>query len=413
MKKKIKLLNLVVLSIYASDLHKLTINTTAVLIKEPLKYVELANTADIYLAALCLVIVLYSMVTNKRILNKIVTIPMWSQIVLVGLFSISLITNGTSLSLHKYYQFIGGNLVLFLGALFLFEDIDDIKIFFRVWLLSSLIISIISIYLYSIGATYHSARAAVIPGLDFRAGYVSAISIIYLIINKESFKDRLSAPKNNLIYISFLITLLFSVITSGSKASFGLLFMILIVYFLLYLNNDLDKYIYIFLGLSIVAIILYFIAKADAGKYGTNILEVDQYITSLTSRVDILKRYWKNGLSSLFTGLGISASYGSGEFQRTHSMITAFFVQIGLFGVFSYLVFIGSVIITGLNTVIQKYLLDDDRQLSIALLVIFVFSLFFSEIASDIPGNRFMWMFAGLIVSMRDFLKELQLNHTD
>lgn len=115
------------------------------------------------------------------------------------------------------------------------------------------------------------------------------------------------------------------------------------------------KKIHVLSSLSILVIIFFFVAiviksiialemsGGEAGYLGDT-LKIYSYQHSGDSRIALFKDYIELGMESPLVGHGISAAYSL--YERTHSVMTALFVQVGMIGLLAYLLFLIAVIIS-------------------------------------------------------------------
>ena len=344
------------LAIYGADMHKLLLTVGAFLLGKPLGLVEYGRLADISFAALTVGLVLAVFVSSNFNIRALLNGPFALMFFLVIVMTVSLIQSSDELSMEQYYRFLGGNFVLFICALLCCKSLNDVRQIFNIWVLNSIILAVISIYLFKIGITWSSGRSSLFPGTGIRTGYFCALSIIYLV------SDILCRKKRDSLYfrLGLIGVLLAGVLLSGSKAALLLLMGSVAALFILKLL--ITKKIHVLPSLSIFVSLFFFVTiviksiiglETSGGEVGylDDILKIDSYLQAGEDRTVLLKDYVGFGAINPLIGHGISAAYSLDK--RTHSVATALFVQVGLIGLLGYLFFLFSVIFNGLKVMIM------------------------------------------------------------
>ncbi len=410
-KSRIRLCAIICLAIYGADMHKLLLTVFAFLAGKPLALMDYGRLADVSLAILTASLALAVFLFTNFKLRSLINVPLALMFFLGILMTLSLLQSSDEISMEHYYRFLGGNLLLFIGALLCCKSIADVRLIFNIWVFNSIILAVISIYLFQIGLTWSSGRSTLFPGTGIRTGYFCALSIIYLV------SDIFFRTKRERMYYRFgLISILFAgVLLSGSKASMLLLLASLAALFILKLS--MTKKIHVLSSLSIFAIIFLSVAviiksivglEMSGGEVGYlgDTLKFDSYLHAGHERIVLSKDYIRLGMKSSLIGHGISAAYSLD--LRTHSVTTALFIQVGLIGLLAYLFFLLAVIFRGLKVMtklVRMRYRNYDIPLFVAAFVGVIFLALKAEVTGDVPANRELWMFAGVFMALSNIVR--------
>lgn len=210
-------------------MHKLLLTVITFLAGKPLGLVEYGRLADISFAALTVGLALAVFVSTNFNIRPLMNVPLALMFFLGILMTVSLMQSSDELSMENYYRFLGGNLVLFISALLCCKSLNDVRLILNIWVLNSIILAVISIYLLQIGVTWSSGRRLLFPGTGIRTGYFCVLAIIYLV------SDIVFRTRRDSLYFRFGIIsiLLAGVLLSGSKASLLLLMVSIAALFIL------------------------------------------------------------------------------------------------------------------------------------------------------------------------------------
>jgi len=301
------------------------------------------------------------------------------------------------ISLENYARFVAGNLLIFFAAIAICRTPPEIRRVWVVWIFTSVCLSIISICLFGAGINWSSARSAVIPGINIRSGYFSAISIIYLFAYLS-----LRLNLKNFFILLVIIILGLGVLTSGSKGSIIIASLGIGIYLFIVVVSELrvpKQVIFITLLITLIIVFAIHVRRFESAGAIGDIISPQRYLKSVQGRIEITKGYLNLASASPIFGNGISASYSLE--RRTHSILTALFVQIGVVGLLVYIVFLISLLLEGLRLVDPRNRAYKSlKKLSTITFVAVILLIIKSEITSDIPGNRELWLFAGMLLSI-------------
>lgn len=395
------------IGIYGADLHKLSINTGAVLFSSPLAWKDIASGLDIVLACLVILFSATGILASKH-LPRGASIPVLSQFMLVGLMSIGLWRHFDEISLLHYKRFIGGNLSLFLGAVFVCTRTWKIRLIWNVWLATALLQAFIAIWYWREGYLWTSIRATLIPGTGIRMGYQCAIAFIYTLLANGN-KDLKS--------IAMCCLFAFGVLMSGSKMALLLTVGIgssMFLFEMLKTRQIALSRILIF-TVSAVAIvqILFVIAWSEKEGFHKYVLDLEQYVSSVENREELNDEFYELALKHPIMGSGISAGYyeiSGDKMQTTHSAVQATFLQLGIPGLVSYLVLVLFLGLSGFSAIRRTQRSFDSRfYISMATYAAFIMMVLKAEVTSDLPGNRELWMFSGLLIHCLNRLQNATL----
>jgi O-antigen ligase len=394
--KAIVYMGSIILGIYASDLHKLLLNVCLFFQGNNAFSDEHGRILDAAVALFCAFNALL-VVFLKPGIGRFINAAVFSQLIILTLLSFSLWNSYDMISLEHYARFVAGNLLIFFAAIAICRTPHEIRRVWVIWIFTSVCLSIISICLFGAGINWSSARSAAIPGVNVRPGYFSAISIVYLFANL-SIKPNLK----NFFILLVMIILGLGILTSGSKGSLILASLGIGIYLLVVFFSELrvPKHV-IFITLLITLVIVFAIHLKrfeSAGAVGATI-DPQRYHKSIQGRIEIAKHYLNLALASPIFGNGISASYSLEK--RTHSVLLALFVQIGVVGLLAHIVFLISLLLKGLRLVGHRNRVSRNlKKLSIIIFIALILLIIKSEITSDVPGNRELWLFAGMLLSI-------------
>jgi O-antigen ligase len=386
----------IILGIYASDLHKLLFNICLFFQGNSALTDEYGRILDAAVALFCAFNALL-VVFLKPGIGRFINAAVFSQLIILTLLSFSLWNSYDMISLENYARFVAGNLLIFFAAIAICRTPPEIRRVWVVWIFTSVCLSIISICLFGAGINWSSARSAVIAGVTVRPGYFGAISITYLFANLS-----LRPNLKNFSILLVIIILGLGVLTSGSKGSLILASLGIGIYLFIVVVSELrvpKQVIFITLLISLIIVFAIHVRRFEsAGAIGDTI-NPQRYLKSVQGRIEITKRYLNLALASPIFGNGISASYSLE--RRTHSVLLALFVQIGVVGLLAYIVFLISLLLKGLRLVGHRNRASKNlKKLFITTFIAVILLIIKSEITSDVPGNRELWLFAGMLLSI-------------
>lgn len=396
------MLGVITLGVLATDLHKLILNTILFFLGKTTLLGLDGRTLDIVLVLLLFVLIVAVILSKPKEINKLDNISVLTQVLIVILLTFSLLAFHDAVSLLNYGRFLLGNFLLFISTIILCKNINDVNKLMKIFVLSSILLSIISTYMFFYGINWSSGRSNIISGVVIRSGYFSALSFIY-VLSFLSIKVSL----RNFGLLLVLLLLIFGVLTSGIKAPLILLLigiaMFQIIPIILFSKIRLQIILLIPITIIIGGFIVYVTEVENAG-FVKGIINFDSYFLSVSRRMDLIEGYLQIGLSKIIFGNGIGASYSLEN--RTHSITSAFFVQIGVVGLFFYISWLINLIYIGLRIVRKSYGFPNAQVIKHFSTVIFVMVIVLiikGELTGDIPNNRELWFFAGLLISFRKF----------
>lgn len=386
----------IVLGIYGADLHKLAINTASVVLASPLAWRDLAAMADVVFAGATLMIAIGACLSTRRLARGAV-IPLVSQLALIGLMTAALWMHFDEISLLNYKRFLAGNIALFLSAILVCDRTWKVRLVWSIWLATALLQSFIAIWYWREGYLWTSIRSTLIPATGIRMGYQCAIAFVYCM-----FASVNKSWKSTAMCCLFA----FGVMMSGSKMALLLTVFATVGMFLFEMvkTQRVTAGRIVLVGISALAIvqILFLIATSEKEGFHKNILDYEQYISSVESRENLGDEFFELAWEHPIVGSGISAGYyemNGDKMQTTHSAVQATFLQLGVLGLSAYLMLVLYLGLGGLITILRTRREFDSRfYLALASYAGFVMLVLKAEVTSDLPGNRELWMFSGLLV---------------
>ncbi|MBM4288706.1 MAG: hypothetical protein FJ135_11305 [Deltaproteobacteria bacterium] len=390
--------------VFAPDIHKLFLSVIAFLMGKSVGLIELyGRLGDIIVASVILSLLLIVVIFNFRSIRSLMNIPSLLMVVLGLLMTISLIEYSDELSRENYVRFMGGNLLLFFAALFFCRTPETIKRVWNVWIMASIILALISIYVFMQGITWSSGRSMLFPGTGIRSGYFCALSVVYLMAG------LLFDSKSDYLFWKLGITglCMVGILLSGAKAAFllatGFLILLYGANFVLIKKR---KKIAIILSVFtvIIASAIFFKSIMQMQEEGittgylAHTFDSDSYGSATSYRMGIHETYLNIGMKDIFFGSGISAIY---TYEcRTHSLLMAFFVQLGLIGVTIYLLFLAGVLLNGLSLVRKMISRGHLNGLVVSCFLSVIFLAMKGEVTGDVAGNRELWLFSGMLLGL-------------
>lgn len=388
----------IILAIYASDFHKLLLNICSFFGGNIAFANEYGRMLDAILALLCAFNALLVALLKPDI-GRFTNVAVLAQFVIFALLSFSLLNSHDMISLENYARFAAGNLLIFFAAIAICRTPLEIRRVWVIWIFTSVCLSIISICLFGAGINWSSARSAVIPAGNIRTGYFSSISLVYIFANLST---RFNSK--NLFLLFLIIVLMGGILTSGSKASIIIAALGIGIYLFIPVLSALKvpKQV-IFIAPVIIFLIIFagHVNRFESAGFIKDNIKPQSYFKGGQNRIELMQSYLKLGSDSPIFGNGISASYSLEE--RTHSVLMSVFVQIGVLGLLAYIVFLISVVLKGLRVVNRRncaYVYKRFKKLSTVTFIAVILLILKSEITSDIPGNRELWLFAGMLLSI-------------
>jgi O-antigen ligase len=412
--KTILFLASVVLGFYGPDMHKLFLTVVAFLSGTPLAFEDYGRLADIIVGSIILGLFLAVVLLNKRSIRYLLNVPTGLMVVLALLMTISLMQSSDEISMENYLRFMGGNLLVFFGALVFCRTPEAIKRIWDIWVITGIILALISIYLFRAGIVWNAERSLLFPGTAIRGGYFCGLSVIYLTAGLI-FEDK---HKHLFLRLGVIALCLAGVLLSGSKFSFLLVIGFLMIAYgaklVLTKKVNLVPIVLSFITVMSVSVIIFdSLIGMESQGLGTGkvgeIHNADIYNRAAVERLDLDKDYLELGMKNLFFGNGIAAAYALKE--RTHSVLVALFVQVGLSGVAIYLLFLFIIVSKGFNIMKQMGSRDMQAGLFVSSFLAVIFLALKAEVTGDIPANRELWLFCGMLLALESAvtpLKDLQ-----
>jgi hypothetical protein len=385
---------ILVLGVYGSDLHKVLVNVLPLIAGNPRAWDSYVQLVDYVIAgAACATLALAILFGRARWKRWFDSIPVLSQLALVGLMFGGLLQTPDRFSLLMFAQFIGGNILLLLMPVALCRNEKQVRRIWHIWLAMALILAAVSVWLLGKGAVWVSARNRWVGLANIRTGRVCAIAFVYLLV--AGFSPELGFWGRSWRQLA-LIILAIAVFTAGSKAAvMGLLF-VLVLYLLLFTRHR-STWLSVLGGGFLGLWVLLFLAW---DPFDLNALaQFGGYAKSVESRIPQIFYYFEKGLESPLWGSGIKSSYGGSSMIRTHNVFLELFVQVGLLGPLLFLLFVIATLTQGWQALRRTR--DRQRQRLInATLLACILTAFMSQITGDIVDNRDLWFFSGLVLAL-------------
>jgi hypothetical protein len=384
----------IILGIYGADLHKVLVNVLPLISGNPRAWDSYVQLVDYIIAgAACATLALAILFGRARWKRWFVSIPVLSQLALVGLRFGGLLQTPDRFSLLMFAQFIGGNFLLLLMPVALCTNEKQVRRIWHIWLAMALILAAVSVWLLGKGAVWLGTRNRWVGLSNIRTGRVCAIAFVYLVV--AGFRPELGFWGRKWRQLA-LIVLAVAVLTAGSKAAVMGLLIVLVIYLLLFAGRRSTWASALgagFLGLWILLFLAWDPFDLDA------LTRLGQWAGSVESRILMALYYFERGLDSPFLGSGIKSSYGGPSMIRAHNVSLELFVQVGLLGPLLFLLFVTTTLIQGWQALRMTH--DRQRQrLITATLLACILAAFMSQITGDIIGNRDLWFFSGLVLAL-------------
>lgn len=379
--------------VFAADLHKLGVNTASMLMGNPLGWESVARSLDFGLATFLLILCAVNAVRLASA-PRIALVPLGFQILLTVCLTITLARHSDEVSYYHYQRFIGGNFTLFAAALLLCRGERRIRLAWRVWMVAAIVMSLLGIWYWLSGIGWASGRAKLVPGTGIRMGYQCGVALIYLLFSEDRFLSLVRFP--------LAVLLLFAVFTSGSKMAVLLAASVVLLFAVRNLTSTrqtgLGQFLLLILvgasGLAITVILL----RGDDFSYYQDTFNLASYRGSYAARAEIGAGYVRYALENPWGGRGISAAYDQIGGFRTHSVSQALLVQTGVPGALLYVLFAVWITLNGLRMLLSRRPLSLGRDLLLATYISTLFLFARAEVTGDVPGNRELWLFSGLLL---------------
>jgi hypothetical protein len=383
----------VIVGVFAVDLHKLAINTISMLLENPRGWEPVARGADV---ALAVVLIVLCFAQAKRLLTvpAAVLAPLAAQLLLAAVITLALFRHFDEISFLHYERYMGGNFALFAGAFLICADERRIRLTWRVWCVASVIMSLLAVWYWVHGIGWDSSRSQLVPGTGVRMGYHCCLAVVYCLYSRDSLLP--------LVRIPLLALLVFAVFTSGSKAALLLTIGVLAVAAVGSLNSRQRTsacrfLLVLFLGVCGVATAMLILSGKEFGFYA-DAFDLQSYRDGYGTRLELLEYYTHVGMQNPWLGSGIAAAYDAYDI-RTHSVVQALFVQTGLLGPALYLLFAGWLVVNGYKALRSKSAHGVRQDLFVATFLATLVLFAKAEMTGDIPGNRELWCFCGLLLA--------------
>lgn len=381
-------------AVFAADLHKLGINTASMLIGNPLGWDAVARSMDFWLAVFLLFLCAANAVKLASA-SRVALAPLALQILLAVFLTIALARHCDELSYHHYKRYIGGNFTLFAGALLLCQGERGIRLAWRVWMVAAIVLSLLGIWYWLNGIGWASGRSRLVPGTGIRMGYHCGVALVYLLFSEDRYLTLARFPLAAL--------LLFAVFTSGSKMAVLLAVGVVLLFAVRNLTSTrqsgLGQFLLLLLvGISGLSITMILLRGEDFGYY-QDTFDLNSYRGSYTVRTEIGSGYVRLAMDKPWGGRGIGAAYDQVNGFRTHSVSQALLVQTGVPGGLCYVLFVGWIAFGGLRMLLSRPSLASGRDLLLSTYIATLFLLARAEVTGDVPGNRELWLFSGLLVA--------------
>lgn len=127
---------------------------------------------------------------------------------------------------------------------------------------------------------------------------------------------------------------------------------------------------------------------------------------SVSIRINLLKCALAEGSNAPFIGNGLASFYDTcgkeiGSYDYPHNIFAEIFTEQGLVGISLFFLFCVALIFRVLALFKSPSLEKGDRRLLMIILMLFSFSFIEAQFSSDIIGNRYLFMFAGMVSGLR------------
>jgi len=379
---------------FAADLHKLAINTASVVTDNPLGWEPVARNADVFVAVSLLILCALNV---GRVISvpRIAVTPLVIQGLLAVIVTVALVRHYDEVSSVHYQRYIGGNFTLFAGAFLLCRDERGIRLAWRMWLAAATVMSLLGIWYWLTGISWSSGRAQLVPGTGIRMGYQSGVAFIYLLFAQ----DRALS----LIRLPLVAGVVFAVFVSGSKMALLLTLGVAVLFALRNLTSRQrsagSQFLLVVFIAACGALTATIILRGDQLGFYNDTFDLDSYRTSCAVRTEVGGGYLRLAMDAPWGGHGISAAYNEALGHRTHSVVQALLVQTGLPGTLLYVVFAVWLAVNGFRMLRRGPSHSPGYDLLVASYIATVFLLAKGETTGDIPGNRELWQFSGLLLA--------------
>lgn len=414
--KPIIYLGTTILGIYGADLHKLMLSILSLMIGHPLILTTYGRFSDMAMVVLLICITGVILIAQPNRLFTLLNIPFVLMVCMGFLVAFSLINYYDESCVEWFYRFMAGNLLLFFSSVIICTKLSNTRLLLLIWVCTSLVMAVCVICLTLIGITWTSGRSNLIQGVGIRSGYFSALSVIYIVTHLLC---RFKSYQEFLLLMPILIILVLGCLVSGSKASILLMILgISIIYCIKWAKfrkHSVGNSIAI-IGLIILSVGIFFLVLPKLIDAGIDIgflsqsAEYQSYQEAFQDRFNLALEYINYGSQHFFFGRGISSAYNLDI--RTHSALTSFFVQFGIVGVALYLCWLlGPLWVMWLKVISSSFRSFSIvyKELAIFSLTAVVFLAIKAEITGDLPGNRELWLFNGVLLSLINIHRSNQI----
>jgi O-antigen ligase len=396
-----KFLPVIILGIYAADLHKYLIYIVPLAWGQPRQLDGYVRLVDIIFAGTVIFFLGFFLMRKPAKTREFFRLTALSQFILLAILSLSLVNHYEPFALDYYLRFIGGNLLLLLAPLIICSKPRHIVLLWTIWILLTLILALVGTWFWSQRLLWSSVRSVFVPGVGIRLGYWPAISILYLLYGPTT-----SSRLFQLFRAGFIMVLLFGILTSGTRMGFiGLASIIIIVDTVNILARKKIRVKSVVIFIFIFAFLIYIFSSKNIG-FVAQLFQQEAYEDNITKRMEMYTHYFDEVLRNPLLGSGIRAIY-SGESNirigKPHGTILSLLIQTGFLGVVSYLFFF--LILCRLGwMLLQKKLWDGSaKSLVFATYLALIYLFMKGLVAGDVPGNRELWFFAGMLLTCHRF----------
>lgn len=367
----------------AFDLHNAILLSALNLASKNELFLQLRPINDILFVLLTIALI---PIARQPLRNGRATIPTLTILVLT--YTGTLILDNSDLALIGYIRFIAGNVLCFIAAASTIHKREHLNHFGILLIVTSIILTGITLYLYTQGQIFGSTRDEFFPGTEVRTGYYCAFSTIYALTLPNSLKHTVVKS------LAFSIGLLSAILTANNAA----LSIIIVASVAWPITAIKHQKTLTLLTLSIVPILIYLAYNHSQTPDSVfKIIKAQQ--SSASVRLTIGFQYISLASENLLTGNGIGSAY-SLDF-RTHSVTIAFLVQSGIIGACAYIALLGTSCIPLTKALINIRLEQKDAPLIIGMFLLLFALISQSELSGDIPNNRNCWYILGAISGFR------------
>jgi len=293
----------------------------------------------------------------------------------------------------KSFEFLFVNIVLLLFGLLWSYDVNRLLRFIYSYYIVLFIVVVVASLYFIMGKFHGGSRTVFLNYEPITFSRVAASCCIFATVYIMHYYQKY-------IYIVLPIFLLslFMLIVSGTRGSLIAMIMSVIITAatLLYAHNK-NKIMFVIILVLIVSIGPYVYSKVPTEFTARYEPSRDQYaLLSVSARFGLYNKAWIMFKENPLIGKGVAA-FSVNPFVRTwpHNIVLEYLSEFGIIG----LMFFGYFIYGISSSIISLYKKGISFMLSLCL-TNFLFYLISAQFSSDIIGNRHIWFWAGIILSL-------------